>query len=144
MLGQCYAAWEFPEGPGHQEIDGLVLVDGALGNPDWTRTTGLAQYQAGMEAIREGQFYWDVPGSGATPRIGLLAHAAALAAALPEWREQPSLVAPFVPDLLPVPPGVTVTNEAALGLVIDAETGPIDSFHAHVGRLASQTSDDRR
>ena len=40
MLAQCYAAWEFPEGPGHREIDGLVLIDGAVGGPDWTRGTG--------------------------------------------------------------------------------------------------------
>src|SRR5437763_1069224 len=31
MLAQCYAAWAFPEGPGHGEIDGLVLIDGAVG-----------------------------------------------------------------------------------------------------------------
>jgi hypothetical protein len=136
MLGQCYAAWEFSEGPGHREIDGLVLIDGAVGNPEWTRTTGLAQYTAGAEAIRGGEYYWDDMRSGNAPRVGILAHAAALAAALPEWRDSPSLVAPLVPELLPLPAGLTVTNEAALGLVIDAETGPIDSFQAHVGRLA--------
>jgi pimeloyl-ACP methyl ester carboxylesterase len=135
MLGQCYAAWEFPEGPGYREIDGLVLIDGAVGNPDWTRTTGLAQYEAGVAAIRDGAVYWDDPARGATPRFGMLAQVAALAAMLPEWREQPSLVAPLVPELLRLPAGVTVTNEAALGLVIDAETGPIESYLAHVGRL---------
>jgi pimeloyl-ACP methyl ester carboxylesterase len=140
MLGQCYAAWEFPEGPGHQEIDGLVLVDGAVGNPEWTRVTGLAQYEAGMAAIRSGEFYWDAPSNGATPRVGLLAQAAAQAAVLPEWRQEPSLVAPLVPELFHLPPGAIVTNEAALGLVIDAETGPISSFLAHVGRLAAPPS----
>jgi pimeloyl-ACP methyl ester carboxylesterase len=135
MLAQCYAAWEFPDGPGHQEIDGLVLIDGAVGNPDWARTTGMAQYQDDMEAIRRGEYYWEDPGKGAAPRFGILAQAAAMAASLPEWREQPSMVAPLVPELLRLPPDVTVTNEAALGLVIDAGTGPIDSFLAHVGRL---------
>jgi pimeloyl-ACP methyl ester carboxylesterase len=135
MLGQCYAAWEFPEGPGHGEIDGLVLLDGAVGNPDWTRTTGLAQYEAGMAAIRDGAVFWDDSAQGAAPRFGILAHAAALAAMLPEWRDEPSLVAPLVPELLRLPTGITVTNEAALGLVIDAETGPIASYLAHVGRL---------
>ncbi len=135
MLGQCYAAWAFPEGPGHREIDGLVLIDGAVGNPDWTRTIGLAQYAVDMQAVRSGEFYWDDPAKGATPRFGILAHAAALAAALPDWRGRESLVAPLVPELFRLPPGVTITNEAALGLVIDAETGPIPSFLAHVGRL---------
>ena len=105
MLAQCYAAWEFPGRPGHDEIDGLVLIDGAVGGPDWTRTTGLAQDQAGMAAIRSGDYYWDDPARGAAPRLGILAQVAALAASLPAWRDEPSLVAPLVPELLSLPPG---------------------------------------
>jgi pimeloyl-ACP methyl ester carboxylesterase len=138
MLAQCYAAWEFADGPGHREIDGLVLIDGAVGGPDWTRDTGMAQYEADLAAIRGGEFYWDAPARGATPRFGILGEIAALAGSLPEWREKPSLVAPLVPDLLPLPAGLTITNEAALGLAIDAESSPIASYRAHVGRLAAE------
>jgi pimeloyl-ACP methyl ester carboxylesterase len=137
MISQCYAAWEFPEGPGHREIDGLILIDGAVGGPDWVRATGLAQYEAGARAVRGGEFYWEDAAKGATPRFGILGQVAAMAAALPAWRERPSLVAPLVPDLIELPPGVALTTEAALGLVIDAETGPIASYRAHVGRLES-------
>jgi pimeloyl-ACP methyl ester carboxylesterase len=138
MLAQCYAAWEFAEGPGHREIDGLVLIDGAVGGTEWTRATGLAQYEADLEAIRGGEFYWNDPGKGATPRFGVLGQVAAMAAAFPAWRDRPSLVAPLVPDLPPLPPGVALTNEAFLGLAIDAETSPIPNYRAHVGRLSGE------
>ena len=136
MLAQCYVAWAFPDGPGHREIDGVVLIDGAVGGPDWARTTGLAQYEADLQAIRNGEFYWNDPAKGATPRLGVLSQVAALAVLLPAWRDRPSLVAPLVPDLFSLPPGVTLTNEAAFGLAIDAETAPIPNFRAHVGRLS--------
>jgi pimeloyl-ACP methyl ester carboxylesterase len=140
MLAQCYAAWEFPERPGHAEIDGLVLIDGAVGGPDWTRGEGMAQYEDDLAAICGGEYYWDLPTKGAAPRFGILGQVAALMVTLPEWRRQPSSLAPLVPDLLRLPPGLTVTNEAALGLVIDAETSPVPSYRAHVGRLADLPS----
>lgn len=140
MLSQCYAAWDFPEGPGHRELDGLVLIDGAVGGPDWTLTTGLAQYDADLKAIEHGEFYWEDPTKGATPRFGILGQAAAMAVTLPDWRDRPSLVAPMVPDLFALPPGVSLTNEAALGLILDAETSPIASYRAHVGRLTDGRS----
>jgi hypothetical protein len=58
-----------------------------------------------------------------------------MAASLPEWREHPALVAPYLGGLLQLPEDVTLTNEALLGLAVDAESGPFATYRAHVGRL---------
>jgi pimeloyl-ACP methyl ester carboxylesterase len=135
MLAQCYAAWDFDGAPGHREVDGLVLLDGAVAGPEWTATTGLAQYREGEAALAAGEAVWNDPRRGAAPRIGVLAQVAALAALLPGWRERPSLVAPLVAGIFALPEGVLLTNEAAFGFLVDAETSPISTYRAHVGAL---------
>jgi pimeloyl-ACP methyl ester carboxylesterase len=135
MIAQCYAAWDFRGAPGHGDLDGLVLLDGAVGGPSWTVTTGLAQDHEGRAAIAAGELFWDRPGRGASPRVGIFAQVAAMAAIMPSWRYEPSLILPLVAGLVPVPDGPLLTNEAALGYLVDAETGPIASYRAHVGRL---------
>jgi pimeloyl-ACP methyl ester carboxylesterase len=135
MIAQCYAAWDFRGAPGHGDLDGLVLLDGAVGGPSWTVTTGLTQEQEGRAAIAAGELFWDRPARGASPRVGIVAQVAAMAATMPSWRHQPSLVLPLIADLVPLPDGPLLTNEAAFGYLVDAETGPIPSYRAHVGRL---------
>jgi pimeloyl-ACP methyl ester carboxylesterase len=146
MLAQCYAAWDFEGSPGHAEVDGLVLLDGAVGGPEWTATTGATQYAQGFAAVTVGEVFWDQPARGASPGIAVLAQVAALAATLPEWREQPSLVLPRLATLsagdaapgwahLRLPEGALLTNEAVFGYLLDAETGPFPSYRAHVGAL---------
>jgi pimeloyl-ACP methyl ester carboxylesterase len=135
MLAQCYAAWDFEDRPGHTELDGLVLLDGAVGGPQWTATTGMAQFREGEAAVAAGEVFWDDPVRGASPRIGVLAQVAAMAATLPEWRERPSLVAPHAAEWFPLPAGVLLTNEATLGVLLDARTGPISTYRAHIGSL---------
>lgn len=135
MMAQCYAAWDFRGIPGHRDLDGLVLLDGAVGGPAWTATTGLQQYHESRAAMAAGELYWDRPERGASPRSGVLAQVAAMAATMPAWREQPSLILPQVADLFPLPEGVLLTNEAALGYLVDAATGPISSYRAHAGQV---------
>lgn len=135
MLAQCYAAWDFDGEPGAAGVDGLVLIDGAVGGDAWTATTGLAQYDEARQAITSGAYYWEVPARGAAPQVGALAQIAAMAATLPEWRERPALVAPFLAGLLQVPEDVALTNEALLGLAVDSESGPFASYRASVGQL---------
>jgi pimeloyl-ACP methyl ester carboxylesterase len=140
MIAQCYAAWDFDGAPGHRELDGIVLLDGAVGGPTWTATTGLEQYHDGCAAIAAGCPFWDEPWRGTSPTVAILAQVAAMAASLPDWRHRPSLVAPYVDGLLPLPEPVAsgvaqLTNEAFLGCMVDADTGPIPTYRAHVGRL---------
>jgi pimeloyl-ACP methyl ester carboxylesterase len=135
MIAQCYAAWDFRGIPGHRDLDGLVLLDGAVGGPAWTATTGLQQYHEGRAAMAAGELYWDRPERGASPRSSILAQVAAMAATMPAWREQPSLILPQMADLFPLPDGVLLTNEAALGYLVDAATGPISSYRAHAGQV---------
>jgi hypothetical protein len=135
MLAQCYAVWDFGGAPGYADLDGLVLIDGAVGGDDWTATTGRAQYEDACQALEAGSPYWAWPGRGASPQVAALAQIAAMAASLPEWRERPALIAPFLQGLLQLPEDVTLTNEALLGLAIDTESGPFASYRASVGQL---------
>jgi pimeloyl-ACP methyl ester carboxylesterase len=135
MLAQCYAAWDFDGLPGHAEVDGLVLLDGAVGGPEWTATTGMAQFQAGEAAVAAGEVFWNEAARGASPRIAVLAQVAAMAAVLSRWRERPSLVIPLVAGLADFPEGALLTNEAMFGYLLNAQTGPIPTYRAHVGAL---------
>jgi hypothetical protein len=140
MIAQCYAAWDFDGAPGHGELDGIVLIDGAVGGPMWTSTTGMEQYHAGAAAIAAGRPFWDERGRGAAPDVAILAQVAAMAASMPAWRERPSLVAPHIAGLVPLPEPIAanaaqLTNEAFFGLMVDAETGPFPSYRANVGQL---------
>lgn len=135
MLAQCYAAWDFDGRPGYRDLDGLVLIDGAVGGPAWTETMGLAQYREGHDAIAAGEVFWDQPARGASPHIAVLAQVTAMAVLLPQWRRQPSLVLPYVTQFFHLPSDVALTNAATLGYLIDAETSPIASYRTHVGAL---------
>ena len=54
MLAQSYAAWDFEGEPGYTTVDGLVLLDGAVGGDQWTATTGLQQYEDARQSIDSG------------------------------------------------------------------------------------------
>src|SRR5207249_2984163 len=69
MLAQCFAAWDFAGGPGSEQIDGLVMIDGAVGGAEWAATTGLAQYEEARQAIEAGAYYWTGPTKGAAPHV---------------------------------------------------------------------------
>jgi len=134
-IAQAFAAWDFEGTPGFREIDGLVLIDGGGHDDDWVRDTGLKQYHEGIAAIEKGEYYWNDPARGASPEFLRLGEIGAFAALGSTSRDAPSFLAPLLPQMFTLPPGVVITNAAAFGLATDHETTKISYFAANCGTL---------
>ncbi len=119
-----YAAWDFKgDGPGFEDLDGLVLIDGGLaafGPQDFS----LEDAQARLAEIEAGDMFSDPLGAG-LPEVGpIFSEVAALTA-----REDPdgpsSLQSnPIVAGAGLAPP-YPVTNEGLLGYLFDKTYSPL-------------------
>jgi pimeloyl-ACP methyl ester carboxylesterase len=113
----AYAAWDFPGGAGYKDLDGLVLIDGGLaafGPQKFSR----ADAEAGLQEIRDGDYFSDPLGAG-IPEIGpIFSEVAALYAA-----KRPDAPSHLQTNPLVVAAGLAppdpVTNEGFVGYVFD-------------------------
>lgn len=117
-----YAAWDFKgDGPGFEDLDGMVLIDGGLaafGPEDFS----LEDAQAGLAEIEAGDLFSDPLGAG-IPEIGpIFSEVAALTA-----REDPDANSTLRsnPLLGSIAPPYPVTNEGFLGYLFDRTYSPL-------------------
>ncbi len=126
-MAAVYAAWRTPDGPGHERIDGLVLIDGAPGR------TGAYGYERGFrllglpvvlptrEALDAGAVDpWVTLGEGGAT-FARRAASAVLAALAPD-DDAPEAALPF-----------RASNLAFGGLVHDDQYGAFRVFSASIG-----------
>lgn len=149
MLAQCYAASAFRDGVlGHTELDGLVLIDGAVrGQPCMERF-----HEQGAEAyhrLDNGERFWEDWGRVIAPLVSIVAGIAAQAGTMPEWQDRASLFLDLESD--PASPIAALlshlfaagspTNRALFGLGVDDATAPSTMARAHVGRAVAPADD---
>ena len=131
----AYAAWDFRGRPGYADIDGLLLIDGAL---DPAREPMTAdQAREGKAAIDGGDPFADLLGLGFPWAAGVFA----------EVGGQYARAAPGAPSalqdyaLLPerFKPPVRVTNAGLAGYAFDQTTAPpeLGLLHVRIGQLAA-------
>ena len=130
----AYAAWDFDGRAGYRDIDGMVLIDGAL---DSNRTRlSAAQAREQKKAIDEGQPFADLLGLNLPFAAGVFAETGALYAR--KAPDAPAALADY--PLLPAKfkPPVRATNEAGFGYAFDETTSPpeLGLLHVRAGRLA--------
>jgi pimeloyl-ACP methyl ester carboxylesterase len=128
-----YAAFMFSDGAGYRHLDGLVLLEGALG-----RTGGFDRKPSGLnlgplelipgtEGLKEGR---------GTPYLAF-----GLTPQFYARREAMALLARFEPDALF--PGDTysfpLTNRAAVGIGEDSQYGPSTVFSSSLGKAINAT-----
>jgi hypothetical protein len=130
----AYAAWDFTGRPGYRDIDGMVLIDGALSTG--TRLSA-AQARDRKRSIDEGEPFADLLGTGLPWAAGVFAETGALYArrapgAPSVLQDYPLLPAAFKPP-------VRVTNEAGFGYAFDETTSPpaLGLLHVRAGQLAA-------
>lgn len=132
-----YAAWDFEgDGPGYEDLDGLVLIDGGLaafGPQDFS----LADAQARLAEIKDGDMFSDPLGAG-LPEVGpIFSEVAALTA-----REDPDGLStlqqnPIIAGAGLAPP-YPVTNEGLLGYLFDKTYSPLGaSLNIRAGDFGS-------
>ena len=108
----AYASWDFAGRPGYRDVDGLVLIDGAL---DSTRPRlSAADARTAKKAIDEGDPFADLLGIGLPWAAGVFAESGGLYA-----RKRPNDRSalqdyPLLPDRFKPP--FPVTNEGLVGL----------------------------
>src|SRR5690606_25378576 len=128
---------------GVDELAGLVLVDGALGNEPSTETaylegsTGGAFPSPGLEGIREGNSRYT-----ALPLLGIDVYARAAISSLRALDAADAIVEDSGRDrVLAILAGLTparmpaMTNEAALAFAFDDELQPLGFVRAKLGHL---------
>ena len=136
----AYASWDFRGRPGYRDIDGMVLIDGAL---DSTRPRLSAEgAREQKRAIDEGDPFADLLGLNLPWAAGVFAETGALFA-----RKAPNAPAalhdyPLLPAAFKPP--VRATNEAGFGYAFDVDTSPpaLGLLHVRAGQLAP-TGDPR-
>ncbi len=128
----AYAAWDFKDGAGFEDLDGLVIIDGGLaafGPQEFSR----AEAKERLAEIREGDIFSDPLGSG-IPEIGpIFAQIAALYAAKFPDAESALQDNPIVVGAGLSPP-YPVTNEGFVGYLFDSTYSPLGaSLHIRAG-----------
>ncbi len=139
-----YAAWDFAGAAGHDELAGLVLIDGVTGSEGGPLALTQAQYETdgqmtttmgtvpSVKAIREGSRYFAFPileaklfpvGVGTALRATL--HPDLVEADTPRNTALQTL---FLMDRLP-----RFTNRAAFGLAFDAASCPVSIAAVNAG-----------
>jgi len=122
----AYAAWDFKQdGPGYEDIEGMVLIDGGLaafGSQDFS----LGQAQARLAEIRAGDVFNDPLGAGIPEAGPIFAELAALTAlkapdAASTLQDNPLVAAAGLS------PPYEVTNEGLLGYLFDKTYSPLGS-----------------
>ena len=130
----AYASWDFRGRPGYRDIDGMVLIDGAL---DSTRSRlSAADAREQKQAIDSGDPFADLLGLNLPWAAGVFAETGALFA-----RKAPDAPSPLH-DYALIPaqfkPPVRATNEGGFGYAFDVDTSPpaLGLLHVRAGRLA--------
>jgi pimeloyl-ACP methyl ester carboxylesterase len=135
----AYAIWDFRGRPGYADIDGLVLIDGALDEGDMRLTVADARDQ--KQAIDNGDPFSDSLGLGLPWAAGVFAEIGAQYVRTAP--DAPSVLQdyPLLPDIFKPP--VRVTNAGLAGYVFDETTAaPGMGLEVRIGRLAD-TGDPR-
>jgi pimeloyl-ACP methyl ester carboxylesterase len=135
-LTLAYAAWDFRDGAGYKDLDGMVLIDGGLLGS--FNGYNLDQAQQAIADLREGNPFAQLLGPGLPAETaGLFGEVAGLYARLAPndaattLQEFPLLPPEFNPPF-------TVTDRALLGYAFDRDTSPLDpSLRINGGRLAA-------
>lgn len=120
----AYAAWDFKkDGPGHEDLAGLVLIDGGLaafGDQELT----LEEARSGLAEIRAGDVFNDPLGAGIPEAGPIFSELAALTAqkapdAASTLQDNPIVTAAGLSPPYPV------TNEGFLGYLFDKTYSPL-------------------
>ena len=131
----AYAAWDFNGRAGHEDIDGMVLIDGGLLGS--FRGAGRRRARSILAEIKEGRVFDDLLGLGLPEINGIFTEVAAQLAY--ERPDEPSALQGYalLPDDFKAP--FPVTNEAALGFAFDASTSPegFELIRIRAGGLAA-------
>ena len=137
-MAVAYAAWDFGGRAGHRDLSGLVLIDGG----SFGSSPRLASVRRQLAALRSGDPFLDLLGTGVPWASGVLSGAAGL-----YTRTRPDARATLT-DFALLPPSLRapfpVTNEAALGYAFDRTTSPaaLALIQVRAGRVAT-TGDPR-
>lgn len=136
VLTALYAAYDFGDGPGYADLDGMILLDGAPGlgfppTPELLYLSGVrtpAGSIPGVRALEAGEAVPYLSDEDHNPTNSRLFETLALAATY----------APEARFVLPneVLRSVPVSNVAALGITLDDETQVSYTLRARVGRPA--------
>ena len=130
-IATAYAAWDFGGRARADDLDGLVLIDGASGAPAITPASArqtLAEIDTGSPFL--------APAGARLPWIAGVLSAVSSTLAVREPDAPSRLQAwPLLPAAVKAP--VLATNLAQLAYSVDADTGPesLAAGHAHLGRL---------
>ena len=151
-FAEAYAAWRFGEGPeairGFEELAGLVLVDGLLGDSPASETTyregasmgGIPQ--PGLDRIREATRFTELPllGVAIYTRTEILALRAAVdpTGVVSDSDRNRMLGTLLGLSRSRVPP---MDNAAAIALGFDDDHGPLAFARARLGALVGPTED---
>jgi hypothetical protein len=130
-----YATWDFSGRPGHEFVDGLVLIDGgALGT--FTRVPTSRQLTERLAAIRK-QPFADIVGVGLPLAQGVFTHVAGLLAFKDPLGRSPFADFALLPQRFK--PAFPTTNRAGLGYAFDQTTSPqeLGLIHLRAGDLAA-------
>jgi pimeloyl-ACP methyl ester carboxylesterase len=118
-----YAAWDFKDGPGFKDLDGMVVIDGGLGafGPS---DFSLEDAQAGLAEIKAGDVFNDPLGAG-IPEIGPIFSELAALYGRTQPDEPAALQANPLIAAAGLAPPYAVTNESFLGYLFDDTYSPL-------------------
>ena len=128
-----YATWDFRGRAGHEDVDGLVLIDGGAGAYD--TADDVADVRRRVKELRE-QPFADVVGLNLPWAQGVFAGLGGLFAVKDPTGRSPFVDDPLLPQMFK--PTFQVTNRALLGYAFDQTTSPksLGLIHLRAGGLA--------
>ena len=130
----AYAAWDFGGHAGHDDLSGLVLIDGGLlGRSTSPQLAGVRQRLA---ALRRGDPFLDLLGIKLPWASGVFSGLAGLYARVAPDARATLVDYPAIPPALRPP--FPVTNAAGLGYAFDSSTSPaaLALIHVQAGQVA--------
>lgn len=133
-IATAYATWDFDGKAGAQDLDGLVLIDGASG-PGSPISVSDAQSQ--VQKLSTSSPFIDLVGLGLPWSAGVFNALGANSAVHNPDAASIAYSWPLFPAMLKPP--VLPTNEAQYGYALDTKTGPksLALVQMHIGELAS-------
>jgi len=117
-IALAYASWDFDGARGYRDLSGLALINGALLGASPPSSPGTLRGR--LRALRAGDPFADILGSGEPWRAGVTLQTAALYALAHPNSPSPLQRAGLLAPALAAP--VAVTNEAALGHALDVDS----------------------
>ena len=134
-MAVAYAAWDFKGRAGHQDLSGLVLIDGGLLGT--FTTPGLAGVRERLAKLQQSDPFFDLLDIGVPWASGVFSGVAALYARVAPHARATFVDYPAIPAALKAP--FPVTNEGVLGYAFDHTTSPaeLSLIHVRSGGLAA-------